>query len=195
MLQSIVLGLMDSVSPCALAILLFLFGFLLLTALRKDIIKNAISFILALFLILFVFYGGLIGQNLISLGVLGLIGKILTLILGAYGIISFFYEKEIFSKISKYILSFPVSILFAVLLFVHFFLCSAGMVMVAIIAMVPIARGIGHLFGFLFGFIIPLIVISLVAYTLGAENEEAMDRIRFLKLIGGIILVLTIFVL
>ena len=191
MLQSIVLGLMDSVGPCALAILLFLSGFLLLTAFRKDIIKNAISFILALFLILFVFYGGLIGQNLISLWILGLIGKILTLIFGAYGIISFFYEKEILSKINKYILSFPVSILFAFLLFVHFSLCSAGM------AMIAMARGtyFDSVFLYLFGFIIPLIVISLLAYTLGAGGEEATDRIRILRLIGGIILVLTIFVL
>ena len=60
MLQSIVLGLMESVSPCALSILLFLLGFLFLTALRKNIIKNAISFIVALFVILFVFDAALI---------------------------------------------------------------------------------------------------------------------------------------
>ncbi|RLG27946.1 hypothetical protein DRN98_10220 [Methanosarcinales archaeon] len=126
---------------------------------------------------------------MLPLGGVSLIGKILILILGVYGVVHFFYEKdkkEIFSKINKYILSFPVAILFAVLLSLHFLFCSAGTVIVAMM------KGVYSVALYLFGFVVPLIIISLVAYILGAKNEEAIDRIRFLRLIGGIILVLIV---
>jgi len=90
------------------------------------------------------------------------------------------------NKINKYILSFPVAILFAVLLSLHFLFCSAGTVIVAMM------KGVYSVALYLFGFVVPLIIISLVAYILGAKNEEAIDRIRFLRLIGGIILVLIV---
>jgi len=188
MLQSITLGLVDSINPCALFILLFLVGFLFLTALRKNIIKNAVSFIVALFVVLFVFYGVLISSNLISLGVVGLIGKILTLFLGVYGIIYFFsYKKEIFAKLNKFIFSFPIAILFAILLPFLLLPCAAGAAMIAIKT--------GSLFLYLLGFIVPLILISLIVYALGSKSEETINKIRFLRLVGSIILILIVFVL
>ncbi len=191
MLQSIVLGLVDSTSPCALSILLFLVGFLFLTALRKNIIKNSVSFIVALFVTLFVFCEGLLSLNPISFWVIDLIGRILTLILGVYGVTRFFYEKEIFQKIDKHILSFPVAILFAVLLSVRFLFCSPGTAMIAIVGGIYL----GSIFLYLFGLISPLVVVSLITYALGAKNEEVIDRVRFLRFIGSIALILTVFVL
>ena len=197
MLQSIVLGLIESVSPCALSILLFLLGFLFLTALRKNIIKNAISFIVALFVILFVFDAALIRLDLFSLAVAGLIGKkILALALGVYGIVYFFfYDKEIFTKIDRYILSFPVAILFAILLFAPFILCSAGMIMIVIRKGTLLGSVFLPCFLYRLGFIIPLVIISLIVYAFGAKNEEAINRIRFLRLIGGIILIFIFLIL
>ena len=197
MLQSIVLGLIESVSPCALSILLFLLGFLFLTALRKNIIKNAISFIVALFVILFVFDVALIRLDLFSLAVAGLIGKkILALALGVYGIVYFFfYDKEIFTKIDRYILSFPVAILFAILLFAPFILCSAGMIIIVIRKGALLGSVFLPCFLYRLGFIIPLVIISLIVYAFGAKNEEAINRIRFLRLIGGIILIFIFLIL
>ncbi len=196
MLQSIILGLEDSVSPCALSLLLFLTGFLFLTAIRENILKNSVSFIGALFLILFAFYERLLtlvslfkgGNWIFSLPVLGLIGSILVFVLGIYGIVHFFYEesrRETLSRIDRYVLSLPAAVLFAVLLSVHFICCSAITVTIVIV------RGayLSSLLLYLFAFILPLIAVSSMAYVLSAKNEEP-EKTRLLRLVGGVILIL-----
>ena len=116
--------------------------------------------------------------------------------MGVYGILYFFfYDKEIFTKIDRYILSFPVAILFAILLFAPFILCSAGMIMIVIRKGALLGSVFLPYFLYRLGFIIPLVIISLIVYAFGAKNEEAINRIRFLRLIGGIILIFIFLIL
>jgi len=180
-LSSIVLGLTAAAGPCALPLLLFLAGFLLITARRKNMLKNTVAFVTSLFIALFISSTALrIPVNSLPPEII-LIEKILTLTFGIYGIIRFFSERQIFVKGERYILSIPFAILFGALFSVTFLFCSAGTIVIAA------AAGMISVLLYLLGFVAPLVAVSLILLALCREKEEG--NTRYMRLIGGIMLV------
>jgi len=174
-----------------LLIAALLSGFLLLTAVKKNIKKNALAFITTFFIILFVHYefydllGTFVINNLILDFVfeviIPILAKLITLTLIIFGLAYFEgWKKELFTKLEKYITSPFFAILLAIL---SYFFVSQLIIMV-----MRTTFEIGTLILYFLGFFIPLIIASLIVYIFGAENDKELNKIKYLRLAGSIIL-------
>lgn len=182
-----ILGLLELISPCGLFVLLFSIGFLFLTAIRKNIIKNAVLLIVDLLIILSIFYILVSPESFFQLRLVESIGEALILILGIFGVVYFFnYKKRIFVELDKYVLSFPVVIIFSIILSSILLPCSAS----SMNSINPLGNYSTLLY--ILGFISPLVIILPIASFFGLKNNKNINRIRYLKLVGGLILIISV---
>ncbi|RLI98684.1 MAG: hypothetical protein DRP08_07920 [Candidatus Aenigmatarchaeota archaeon] len=173
-----------------LLITTLLSGFLLLTAVKKSIMKNAVAFITTFFIILFVRYEfydllGTFAINNLVLDfvfevVIPVLAKLIILTLAIFGFAYFEgWKKEFFTKLEKYISSFLFAILLAT--FSHLFVVQS------VIMSMRLTFEIGDLLLYFLEFFIPLVGASLIIYLFGAKNDE-LNKIRYLRLTGSIVL-------
>jgi len=179
-----------SVGLSGLLITVLLAGFLLLTAVKKRIMNNAIAFVTTFFIILFIHYefhdsfGFFIVNNLILdfvfEVVIPILAKLIILTLAIFGFAYFEgWKNEFFTKLEKYISSFLFAILLAT--FSHLFVVQS------IIMTMRLTFEISDLLLYFLEFFIPLVAVSLIIYIFGAKNDE-LNKIRYLRLAGSIVL-------
>ncbi len=201
----------DSINPCAIAVLLILLSTLLSTKNKLHALKAGFAFILALFIAYFLLGVGLIGVlNLFSFAkIFHQIIGILAILIGIFNIKDFFWYggggfimeiprswrpalqkmlKSVTSPIGAFLIGFIVT-LFEMP-------CTGGpyiFVLGLLSQSLTWAKIIPILIYYNFIFVLPLIIITILVYIGFSTTEKATawkDRnIRLLHLIAGIIMI------
>ncbi len=202
----------DSINPCAIAVLLILLATLLATGNRKKALKTGLAFILALYLTYFALGIGLIGVlNLSGFATVfhQFIG-ILAIIVGIFNIKDFFWYggggfvmeiprswrpklKEMLGKATS-----PITAFFIGIIVTLFELPCTGGPYVFVLGLLsqnlPWAKVIPILLYYNLVFVLPLIILSGLIYFGYSSVEKANlwkeKNIRILHLVAGIIMVI-----
>jgi len=207
-LGTIIIGaLIDSINPCAFAVLAFLLIGLLAVGSRKRMLKIASIYIIAVYITYFLAGFGIFKaiQSLTKIThYVYLASGVLVLVVGLIEIKDFFwYGKGFTLQIPKSLQplvhkmadqgTLPAAIIMGFLVSLFELPCTGG-IYLAILTMMSINKSfaISYLLLYNLIFILPLIVITLIVY--GGTNPEKIDKWRlkerkWMKLAAGIILI------
>lgn len=207
-LWSIIIGaLIDSINPCAFAVLVFLLIGLLAVGSRKRMLRIAFVYITAVYITYFFAGLGLFKAIQSLTAVTRYIYFASGIIVMAAGIIEikdfFWYGKGISLEIPKSLRPFvqkmaeqgtlPAAIIMGFLVSLFELPCTGG-IYLAILTMMSISKSfaISYLLLYNFIFILPLIIITLVVYH--GTSPEKVDKFRlkerkWMKLAAGLVLV------
>ena len=198
-------ALIDSVNPCAFAVLFFLLGYLLAIGSKKLILKVGLIYISTVFTVYF-FAGLGILQVLTALNIAPIIYKVagvLLILVGLINIKDFFWYGKGFSLaipeskkpvIEKYIKksSIPGAIILGFLVSAFELPCTGG-IYLAVLSLLAKhetqLQGIPYLLLYNFIFVLPLfIILGLVYFGFSADKMEAWrgERRKWLRLSLGL---------
>ncbi len=202
-------ALVDSINPCAIAVLLILLGSLLTTSDHRKVFSSGILFILGLFIAyLMAGFGLFKALNLISFaGWFHYVIGAIAIVIGALNIKDYFWYgaggfvteiprkwrpamKQFLKKISSPLFAF----LGGMVVIVFELPCTGGPYLFTIgyLASLPKASLIPILIYYNFIFILPLIVITILIYfgysNIAKASKWKDKNIRLLHLISGIIM-------
>ncbi len=194
----------DSINPCAFAVMIFLLGYLLALGSSKLILRVGLVYIVTIFTIYFLAGLGLL-RALTAFGVAGIIYKVAAVILLFVGLINvkdFFWYGRGFTLaipeskkplIQKYIkkASIPAAIVLGFLVSAFELPCTGG-VYIAILGLLANSQelqAIPYLLLYNFIFVLPLfIILGLVYFGISAKQMEEWrtKNRKWLRLVLGL---------
>ncbi|MCW1296940.1 MAG: hypothetical protein OH319_04635 [Candidatus Parvarchaeota archaeon] len=202
-------ALVDSINPCAFAVLIFLLTYLLAIGAKSRILKIGVTYIVTVYITYFLTGLGLF-TAIQSIGITKIVYKIAAIIAIIAGLINikdfFFYGKWISLEIpkskkpllEKYIrkATIPAAIVLAFLVSLFELPCTGGAYL-AILGMLASQMtrmvAIPYLLFYNLIFILPLLIILLLVYK-GLSSEEMekwrLEKRKYMRLLMGIVLVL-----
>jgi len=202
-------ALIDSINPCAFAVLIFLLTYLLALGSRKKILTIGFGYILMVFITYFLAGLGLFAAvETIGISVIFYrVAAVIALVAGIINVKDFFFYGKGFSleipksrkpMIEKYIhrASLPAALILGFLVSMFELPCTGG-VYLAILSMLAnnMTRmsAIPYLFLYNFIFVIPLFVILILVARGGSAEKMEKWRVgkrKYMKLIAGLFMIL-----
>jgi cytochrome c biogenesis protein CcdA len=204
----VIAALIDSVNPCAFAVLILLLAYLSSLGERRRIVLVGCTYIATVFVVYFVAGLGLLTvvQQIGLTGIVFTLAAIVALITGLINIAEVLLKREIFTlaipasqkgAIDRYIkrASVPSAIVLGALVSMVELPCTGG-IYLAILGLIgdrmTLAEGIPYLLLYNFIFVLPLILILILMYWGGTpERMEAFrsGSKRWVRLVMGIVMV------
>ncbi|MBI2047368.1 hypothetical protein HYT26_04385 [Candidatus Pacearchaeota archaeon] len=203
----ILAALIDSINPCAFAVLIFLLLYITTLGASRRILKVGIAYILSVFVVYFLAGLGLL-RAIQSIGITSIVFQAAALISIAAGAINvkdfFWYGKGITlaipeSKkgvIEKYVqkASLPAAIILGVLVSMFELPCTGGiyLAILSLIAKNAYAMAVPYLLLYNLIFVLPLIIILLAVYfgmPAGHAEKFRLEKRKWLRLIMGIVMI------
>jgi cytochrome c biogenesis protein CcdA/thiol-disulfide isomerase/thioredoxin len=204
----ILAAIIDSINPCAFAVLIFLLAYLTSLGERRRVLAVGITYIATVFTVYFIAGLGLLTvvQQLGFTGIVFTIAAVIAIVAGLINIAEVLVKREIFTlaipaskkaAIDEYVkrASVPSAILLGGLVSMVELPCTGG-VYLAILGLIgnrmTLVEGIPYLLLYNLIFVLPLILILLVVYWGGtAENIEIYrtGSRRWVRLLIGVLLV------
>lgn len=201
-------ALIDSVNPCAFAVLIFLLIYLSTLGATRRTLKIGLVYIATVFIVYFLAGLGLL-TAIQSIGLTGIIFKIAAIISIIAGLINvkdfFWYGKGITlaipeSKkplIQKYIsrASMPAAIILGILVALFELPCTGGvyLAILTLIAKNAYAMAVPYLLLYNLIFVLPLVVILLAVYFgVSADKAEKLrvEKRKWLRLAMGLVMIM-----
>jgi cytochrome c biogenesis protein CcdA len=198
-------ALLDSINPCAIAVMVFLLTYLVSIGAKRRMLKVGSVYIGMVFLTYFLSGLGLLTvvQQFSLGGIVYLVAAVIAIVVGAINLKDFFWYGKGFTleipksrrpTIQKYIqrATLPATIMLGFLVSIYELPCTGG-VYIAILGLLAntVTRlvAIPILLLYNFFFVLPLIVILLIVYR-GASAERIQDwkedKKKYMKLFSGI---------
>jgi cytochrome c biogenesis protein CcdA len=204
----IVAAAIDSINPCAFAVLIFLLAYLTSLGERGRILKVGITYITTVFVVYFMAGLGLLTvvQQLGLTGIVFTFAAVIAIIAGLINIAEVLLKREIFTlaipvsqkaAIDKYVkrASVPSAIVLGALVSMVELPCTGG-VYLAILGLIgdrmTLVEGIPYLLFYNLIFVLPLILILLVIYWGGTPERMEEFRTgssRWVRLVMGIVMI------
>jgi len=200
-------ALIDSINPCAFAVLIFLLLYITTLGASRRVLKVGIAYIISVFAVYFLAGLGLL-RAIQSIGITRIVFQAAALISIAAGAINvkdfFWYGKGITlaipeSKkgvIEKYAqkASLPAAIILGVLVSMFELPCTGGiyLAILSLIAKNAYAMAVPYLLIYNLIFVLPLIIILLAVYfgmPAGHAERFRLEKRKWLRLIMGIIMI------
>jgi cytochrome c biogenesis protein CcdA len=201
-------ALVDSINPCAFAVLIILLAYLTSLGERRRIVMVGCTYIVTVFIVYFLAGIGLLTfvQGLGLAGIVFSFAAIVAVIAGLINIAEVLLKRDIFTlaipvsqkdAIDRYIkrASVPSAIVLGALVAMVELPCTGG-IYLAILGMLgdrmTIAEGIPYLLLYNLIFVLPLILILLVMYWGGTPERMEVFRSgskRWVRLVMGIVMV------
>jgi cytochrome c biogenesis protein CcdA len=194
----------DSINPCAFAVLIFLLGYLLAIGSPKLIIRVGLTYIVTVFVVYFLAGFGIL-RALTVLGVAGIIYKIAGIVLIFVGLVNikdFFWYGKGFTLaipeskkplIQKYIrkASIPAAIVLGFLVSAFELPCTGGvyLAILGLLANNEKVQAIPYLLLYNFIFVLPLfIILAFVYFGISAKQMEdwRTKNRKWLRLVLGL---------
>lgn len=204
----ILAALVDSINPCAFAVLIFLLLYISSLGASRRMLKIGIAYIITVYVVYFLAGLGIL-TGIQSFGLTRIIFYLaawISIIAGLINIKDFFWYGKGFSLaipaskmplIEKYIAraSMPAAIVLGVLVALFELPCTGGvyLAILSLIAKNAYALAIPYLLLYNFIFVLPLIIILLVVYFgVSAEKAEKLrvEKRKWLRLVIGLAMVL-----
>jgi cytochrome c biogenesis protein CcdA/thiol-disulfide isomerase/thioredoxin len=204
----VVAAAIDSINPCAFAVLIFLLAYLTSLGERRRILMVGVTYIATVFVVYFMAGLGLLTvvQQLGLTGIVFTFAAVIAIIAGLINIAEVLLNREIFTlaipvsqkaAIDKYVkrASVPSAIVLGALVSMVELPCTGG-VYLAILGLIgdrmTLMEGIPYLLFYNLIFVLPLILILLLVYWGGTpERMEAFrtGSSRWVRLVMGIVMV------
>jgi len=203
----IIAALVDSINPCAFAVLIFLLLYLTTIGASRRTLKIGIVYIITVFIVYFLAGLGLL-TAIQSIGLtrqIFYIAALISILAGLINIKDFFWYGRGFSlaipesrkgTIEKYIkkASLPAAIILGILVSMFELPCTGGvyLAILSLIAKTSYNLAIPYLLLYNLIFILPLVIILLAVYFgVSAEKAEKLrvEKRKWLRLIMGLVMV------
>jgi cytochrome c biogenesis protein CcdA/thiol-disulfide isomerase/thioredoxin len=204
----VVAGAIDSINPCAFAVLIFLLSYLTSLGERRRILMVGVTYIATVFVVYFIAGLGLLTvvQQLGLTGIVFTFAAIIAILAGLINIIEVLLRREIFTlaipvsqkdAIDRYVkkASVPSAIVLGALVSMVELPCTGG-VYLAILGLIgdrmTLMEGIPYLLLYNLIFVLPLILILLVMYWGGTPERMEAFRTgsrRWVRILMGIVMV------
>jgi cytochrome c biogenesis protein CcdA len=198
----------DSINPCAFAVLIFLLAYLTSLGERRRILMVGITYIATAFVVYFVAGLGLLTvvQQLGLTGIVFSFAAVIAIIAGLINIVEVLLKREIFllaipasrkASIDEYVkrASVPSAIILGGVVSMVELPCTGG-VYLAILGLIgdrmTLVEGIPYLLFYNLIFVLPLILILLLVYHGGTPERMEAFRTgsrRWMRLVMGIVMV------
>ena len=198
----------DSINPCAFAVLIFLLAYLTSLGERRRILMVGCTYIVTVFIVYFIAGLGLltIVQQLGFTGIVFTIAAVIAILTGLINIAEVLLRREIFTlaipvsqkdAIDRYVkrASVPSAIILGALVSMVELPCTGG-VYLAILGLIgermTLAEGIPYLLFYNLIFVLPLVLILLLVFWGGTPERMEAFRTggrRWVRLVMGIIMV------
>lgn len=202
-------ALIDSINPCAFAVLIFMLTYLLALGSRKKILIIGLGYIMMVFITYFLAGLGLFAAvETIGISVIFYrVAAVIAIVAGIINVKDFFFYGKGFSleipksrkpMIKKYIrrASLPAALILGFLVSMFELPCTGG-VYLAILSMLSNSMtrmaAIPYLFLYNFIFVVPLLVILILVAKGGSAEKMEKWRLRkrkYMKLIAGLFMIL-----
>lgn len=204
----VIAAIIDSINPCAFAVLIFLLAYLTSLGERRRILKVGVTYIATVFIVYFVAGLGLLTvvQQLGYTGIVFTIAAVIAILAGLINIAEVLLKREIFTlaipvskkaAIDEYVkrASVPSAIILGAVVSMVELPCTGG-VYLAILGLIgdrmTLIEGIPYLLLYNLIFVLPLILILLVVYWGGTPERMEAYRAgsrRWVRLLIGIMMV------
>ena len=204
----VIAAIIDSINPCAFAVLIFLLAYLTSLGERRRILKVGVTYIATVFIVYFVAGLGLLTvvQQLGYTGIVFTIAAVIAILAGLINIAEVLLKREIFTlaipvskkaAIDEYVkrASVPSAIILGAVVSMVELPCTGG-VYLAILGLIgdrmTLIEGIPYLLLYNLIFVLPLILILLVVYWGGTPERMEAYRAgsrRWVRLLIGFMMV------
>lgn len=204
----VIAAIIDSINPCAFAVLIFLLAYLTSLGERRRILMVGVTYIATVFVVYFIAGLGLLTvvQQLGFTGIVFAIAAVIAILAGLINIAEVLLKREIFTlaipvskkaAIDEYVkrASIPSAIILGGLVSMVELPCTGG-VYLAILGLIgdrmTLIEGIPYLLLYNLIFILPLILILLVVYWGGTPERMEAYRAgsrRWVRLLIGLMMV------
>ncbi|PKL63857.1 MAG: hypothetical protein CVV32_11610 [Methanomicrobiales archaeon HGW-Methanomicrobiales-3] len=204
----VIAAIIDSINPCAFAVLIFLLAYLTSLGERRRILMVGVTYIATVFVVYFIAGLGLLTvvQQLGFTGIVFTIAAVIAILAGLINIAEILLKREIFTlaipaskkaAIDEYVkrASIPSAIVLGGLVSMVELPCTGG-VYLAILGLIgdrmTLPEGIPYLLLYNLIFVIPLILILLVVYWGGTPERMEAYRAgsrRWVRLLIGVMMV------
>lgn len=204
----IVAAIIDSINPCAFAVLIFLLAYLTTLGERRRVLIVGVTYIATVFIVYFIAGLGLLTvvQQMELSGIVFTIAAVIAILAGLINIAEVLLRREIFTlaipvskkaAIDEYVkrASVPSAIVLGALVSMVELPCTGG-VYLAILGLIgdrmTLFEGIPYLLLYNLIFVLPLLLILLVVYWGGTPEQMETYRAgsrRWVRLLMGIIMV------